>query len=134
MPGWFLTLYFAQESDLQKTIHPVRTHVTDALIVMTTVDKEDLAVKIASSLVEKRLAVCINIISPVRSIYRWKGEIHDDREMVLMIKTLAHNFNKVRDCIKEHHTYELPEIIAYPVAAADEKVMEWITDSVQPKP
>ncbi len=106
-------------------------HVTDALIVTTTVDTEDLAVKIAAGLVERRLAACVNIVSPVRSIYRWKGQIHDDREQVLMIKTMARKFNKVRDYIREVHTYELPEIIAYPVAAADENVLEWITDAVK---
>lgn len=108
--------------------------MTDALMVLTTVDSEDLAVKISSKLVENRLAACVNIFSPVRSIYRWKGEIHDDREMVLMIKTMAHNFREVRDAIRELHTYELPEIIAYPVAAADERVLEWINASVNPRP
>ena len=107
--------------------------MTDAIIVVTTVDSEDLAVRISSDLVEKRLAACINIISPVRSIYRWKDKIHDDREMILMIKTLAHNFIAVRDAIREIHTYELPEIMAYPVAAADEKVLDWITGSVKPR-
>lgn len=105
--------------------------MTDALIVLTTVDTEDLAEQIASDLIERRLAACVNIISPVRSIYRWKEKIHDDREMVLMIKTLAHNFLEVRDRIREIHTYELPEILAYPVVAADEKVLEWINASVK---
>jgi periplasmic divalent cation tolerance protein len=108
--------------------------VTDALIVTTTVDSEDLAVKIASGLLERHLAACVNIVSPVRSIYRWKGQVHDDREKVLMIKTMARKFREVRDYIREVHTYELPEIIAYQVAAADENVLEWITDSVKEPP
>ncbi len=105
--------------------------MTDAIIVLTTVDSEDLAERIASDLLERRLAACVNIISSVRSIYRWKDKIHDDREMVLMIKTLAHNFLEVRDRIRAIHTYELPEILAYPVAAADEKALDWITASVK---
>jgi len=105
--------------------------VTDKIIILTTADSEDLAVKIASGLVEERLAACVNIISPVRSIYRWKEKVCDDREMVLVIKTSAHLFNEVRDHIRANHTYELPEIIALPVAAADERVLEWITSSVK---
>lgn len=101
------------------------------IVILTTVDSEDLAVKIASGLVEERLAACVNLISPVRSIYHWKEKICDDREMVLLIKTVAHLFNEVRDFIREHHTYELPEIIALPVAAGDERVLDWITSSVK---
>jgi periplasmic divalent cation tolerance protein len=107
--------------------------VTDKIVILTTVDSEDLALKIASTLVEERLAACVNIFSPVRSIYRWKEKICDDREMVLLVKTAAHLFNQVRDLIRQHHTYELPEIIALPMAAADEKVLDWITSSVRPR-
>lgn len=105
--------------------------MTDKIVILTTVDSEDLALKIASALVEDRLAACVNLFSPVRSIYRWKEKICDDREMVLMVKTSAHLFNQVRDTIRQHHTYELPEIIALPIAAADEKVLDWITSSVK---
>jgi periplasmic divalent cation tolerance protein len=105
--------------------------VTDKIVIFTTVDSEDLALKIASGLVEGRLAACVNIISPVRSIYRWKDKVCDDKEMVLMIKTVAHLFNDVRDLIREHHTYELPEIMALPVAAGEEKALDWITSSVK---
>jgi len=105
--------------------------VTDKIVILTTVDSEDLALKLASGLVEGRLAACVNIISPVRSVYRWKDQVCDDKEMVLMIKTVAHLFNEIRDFIRENHSYELPEIIALPVAAGEEKVLDWITASVK---
>lgn len=105
--------------------------MTDKIIILTTVDSEDLAVRIASDLVEGRLAACVNIVSPVRSVYRWKDTVCDDREMILMIKTAAHLFNEVRDYIREHHTYELPELIALPIAAGEERVLDWITGSVK---
>ena len=105
--------------------------MTDKIVILTTVDSEDLALKLASGLVEERLAACVNIISPVRSVYRWKDKVCDDKEMVLMIKTAAHLFNEIRDFIRQHHTYELPEIIALPVAAGEEKVLDWITSSVK---
>ena len=105
--------------------------MTDKIVILTTVDSEELAVKLASGLVEGRLAACVNIVSPVRSVYRWKEKVCDDREMVLMIKTVAHLFNEVRDFIRTHHTYELPEIVALPVAAGEERVLDWITSSVK---
>ncbi|MBI3447477.1 MAG: divalent-cation tolerance protein CutA [Acidobacteria bacterium] len=105
--------------------------MTDKIVILTTVDSEDLALKIASGLVEGRLAACVNVISSVRSIYRWKDKVCDDKEMILMIKTSAHLFNEVRDLIREQHTYELPEILALPVAAGDEKVLDWIMTSVK---
>ena len=107
--------------------------MTDKIVILTTVDSEDLALKIASGLVEERLAACVNIVSPVRSIYRWKEKVCDDREMVLMIKTAAYLFTEVRDYIRENHTYELPEILALPVAAGDEKALDWINASVRPR-
>lgn len=106
--------------------------MTDKLIILTTVDSEELALKIASDLVDGRLAACVNIISPVRSIYRWKETVCDDREMILMIKTAVHLFNEVRDYIRENHTYDLPEIIALPIAAGEERVLDWIGGSVKP--
>ena len=105
--------------------------MTDKIIILTTVDSEELATKLASDLVEGRLAACINIISPVRSVYRWKETVCDDREMILMIKTSAHLFIEVRDYIKRNHTYDLPEVIALPIATGDEKVLEWLTSSVK---
>ena len=107
--------------------------MTDKIVILTTVDSEDLALKLATGLVEERLAACVNVVSPVRSIYRWKEKVCDDREMILMIKTAAHLFTDVRDFIRENHTYELPEIIALPVAAGEERVLDWITASVKPR-
>ena len=107
--------------------------MTDKIVILTTVDSEELALKLASTLVEGRLAACVNIVSPVRSIYRWKDTVCDDREMTLMIKTAAHLFNEVRDTIKEHHTYDLPEIIALPIETGEENVLDWIGSSVKPR-
>lgn len=107
--------------------------MTDKLVILTTVDKEELADRIGSALVERRLAACVNLIPLGLSIYRWKEQIHRDREYLLLIKTSAHLFNDVRDTIRELHTYELPEVIALPVAVGEEKVLDWITASVRPR-
>ena len=108
--------------------------MTDKLIILTTVDKEELAEKIATALVERKLAACVNMLPLVVSIYCWKEKIHRDRECMLFIKTSAHLFNEVRDTIRELHTYELPDVLALPISAGEEKVLEWMTSCVKPKP
>jgi periplasmic divalent cation tolerance protein len=107
--------------------------MTDKIVILTTVDKEELADKIAGALVERRLAACVNLLPAGLSIYRWKEQVCRDREYVLLIKTSAHLFNEVRDAIRELHTYELPEVIALPIAVGEEKVIDWMTASVKPR-
>ena len=107
--------------------------MTDKLVILTTTDKEDIADRIANVLVERQLAACVNLLPLGVSIYRWKEKVCRDREYMLLIKTSAHLFNEVRDVIKELHTYELPEVIALPIAVGEEKVIEWITASVKPR-
>jgi len=107
--------------------------MTDKLIVLTTVDKEEIAEKIANALVERRIAACVNLLPLGVSIYRWKEKVCRDREYMLFIKTSAHLFNEVRDTIREIHTYELPEVIALPIAVGEEKVLDWITTAVKPR-
>jgi len=106
---------------------------TDKLLILTTVDKEELAEKIAGQLVERRLAACVNLLPLGVSIYRWKEKVCRDREYLLLIKTSAHLFNEVRDTIREFHTYDLPEVIALPIEVGEEKVLEWMTASVKPR-
>ena len=107
--------------------------MTDKLIILTSVDKEELADRIASTLVERQQAACVNVLPLGLSIYRWKEKIHRDREYLLLIKTSAHLFNEVRDTIRELHSYDLPEVIALPIAVGDEKVLDWIASSVKPR-
>lgn len=108
--------------------------MTDKLLILTTVDKEELAEKIATALVERKLAACVNMLPLGISIYRWKEKICRDRECILFIKTSAHLFNEVRDTIRELHTYELPDVLALPITVGEEKVLDWMTASVKPKP
>jgi periplasmic divalent cation tolerance protein len=108
--------------------------MTDKLIILTSVDKEELADRIAGALVERQQAACVNVLPMGLSVYRWKDKIHRDHEYLLLIKTSAHLFNDVRDTIRELHTYELPEVIGIPVAVGEEKVIDWITASVKPRP
>ena len=99
------------------------------VLVMTTVGSEEQGIQIAEALVEKGHAACVNIVKRIRSIYRWKGEIWDDEEYLLLIKTRESLFPAVQETIRSIHSYELPEVLCVPIARAEEKVHAWILDS-----
>jgi periplasmic divalent cation tolerance protein len=96
------------------------------LIVMTTVGTQEQALDIANHLVDKRLAACVNIVPGVRSIFRWKGEVIDDTEFLLLAKTVEERYEEVSAAIKSLHAYELPEILAYPAPLADGPFAAWV--------
>lgn len=105
--------------------------MTDKLVVLVTCRSAKEAERIARSLVQKRLAACANILrSPVRSIYRWKGKIESAREVLLIIKTSRRGFSKLQAAIKRLHSYEVPEIIALPIAAGSQSYLSWLAKSV----
>ena len=99
---------------------------TRLAVVLTTAGTIEQAADIARQLVERRLAACVNIATQVCSIYRWKDEIHQDEEKLLVIKTAEHLFPKVCETLRELHTYDLPEMILLPIADADPEVREWL--------
>jgi periplasmic divalent cation tolerance protein len=101
----------------------------DLLAVITSVGTEEQALDIAHTLVKRRLAACVNILPGVRSIFRWKGKVQQDAELLLVVKTLAANFEAVRDAIRELNAYELPEIVAFPAARADAAFAAWVAES-----
>ena len=97
-------------------------------VVLTTADSAELADRLARGLVERRLAACVNIVGPVRSVYRWKGEIVSDDERLLLIKTDSEHFEALREAIRELHLYEVPEILALAVTAGDRPYLDWLAD------
>jgi periplasmic divalent cation tolerance protein len=101
-----------------------------AIVVVTTVGDEEQALLIARELVGRRHAACVNVIPGMRSVYRWQGKICRDTEYLLMVKTLAEEYEAVAAAIRELHSYELPEILAFDVALGDEGFLAWIRDSV----
>ena len=103
--------------------------MTDKLIILTSVDKEERADKIATTLVERRQAACVNVLPMGLSVYRWKDKIHRDHEYLLLIKTSAHLFNDVRDTIRELHPYELPAIHAFAFEHVYAAYAEWIAEN-----
>ena len=95
-------------------------------VIFVTVSDAQSAAAIASGLVERRLAACVNIIPGVTSVYRWKGKLHKDPEVLLTIKTRAGVFNEVAQFIKEKHPAEVPEIISLPIAEGSPSYLEWL--------
>lgn len=104
-------------------------HSPDLLLVITSVGTEEQALDIAHTLIRRRLAACVNILPGVRSVFRWKGKVQSDGELVLFIKTLAAHFEAVRAVIKELNAYELPEIIGFPAGVADRAFAAWVEES-----
>ena len=98
--------------------------------VITTADDEELARKIASSLVEKRLAGCVQILGPITSVYRWKGRLENAREWQCLVKTRHDLYEKVEAAIKAIHPYEVPEIIALPIQSGSVDYLEWLQDGL----
>jgi periplasmic divalent cation tolerance protein len=101
-----------------------------AIVVVTTVGTEDQANLIARELIARRQAACVNALPGVRSTYRWKGTICTDGEMMLVVKTLEEEFDGVAATIRELHSYELPEILSFPVERGDPEFLEWVAASV----
>jgi periplasmic divalent cation tolerance protein len=107
--------------------------MTDKILVLVTCGPAKEARRIALSLVELRLAACVNILeAPVRSIYRWKGRVESTKEMLLVIKSSRKQFAKLERAIKKIHSYDVPEIIALPIERGSREYLSWITESLQP--
>jgi periplasmic divalent cation tolerance protein len=98
----------------------------ELMVVVTSVGTEEQALDVAHALVRSRRAACVNIIPNVHSVYRWKGRVCDDGEMLLIIKTRATSFDSVRETIHKVNTYELPEVLGYRVDWASPGFSSWI--------
>ncbi|WP_018954121.1 divalent-cation tolerance protein CutA [Thioalkalivibrio sulfidiphilus] len=108
------------------------TDATGTLLAFTTLPDEASATRLASSLVERRLAACVNILPAGTSIYEWDGEIHQDPEHVLIIKSTEARFERLQNAILELHPYELPEIVAVPISHGLLPYLQWIKESTTP--
>lgn len=102
----------------------------DAVVVYVTAPDSDTAAGIARTLVQERLAACGNIVPGLRSIYRWQGEVHDDPEVLLILKTRAERVAELADRVVQLHPYDLPEVIALPVSAGLPAYLQWVGDNV----
>ncbi|MEV0677594.1 divalent-cation tolerance protein CutA [Actinosynnema sp. NPDC050436] len=97
------------------------------VVVITTTDSEDGAAALARAVVAARLAACVQISAPVRSVYRWDGEVRDDREWQLWVKTAYDRLDELTDFIRANHTYDTPEVLALPVLGGSPDYLDWVT-------
>ena len=105
--------------------------MTDKRIVLTTCGSLEEARKIAHTLIERRLAACVNIVPQIESVYRWQGKVETAAERLLVIKTTAGMFARVRDTLHELHSYDIPECITLGVEDGSADYLEWIGESVR---
>ncbi len=101
---------------------------SELIVIFVTCGSEEEALKIAHALVEERLAACINIVSPVRSIYRWEGKIWDEKEWILIIKTQRQRFEELERKVKSFHSYSVPEIIGLPIVEGSSAYLQWLEE------
>ncbi len=100
---------------------------TPVTLCLTTVGSEEDAARVARHLVETRAAACVSIVAPVRSVYTWRGELSEEREWLLLIKT-ARSAPELRDALRAVHPYEVPELLAFPASFADEAYARWVVE------
>lgn len=96
------------------------------LLVLTNLPDRAAAERLADTLIEKRLAACINILAPCRSVYRWQDAVQHDEEHPMLIKTTAEGYPALEAAIRAGHPYELPEIIAVPVERGLAAYLDWV--------
>ena len=102
-----------------------------ALVVLTTLEKYEDGERLARLLIERELAACVQILPPMVSIYRWKGNIEQASEVLLLIKTTRDVYPQLEAVIKDHHSYQTPEIIALPIEAGVSEYLSWLAASVK---
>lgn len=101
-------------------------------VILVTTGSEEQALSIARALVSERLAACVTIVGPVRSIYRWRDKVEDDREYLLLIKTRATLYVKAEKRVRELHTYEVPEVLALTADRGSPQYLKWLLESSGP--
>jgi len=101
-------------------------YMTDKIVVFSTCGSETEAERLAKTLLEARLAACVNVVPQVRSFYWWQGKIEDSNEYLLVIKTSRDVLDRLRPALEAAHSYELPEVLALPVIDGSPNYLNWI--------
>jgi periplasmic divalent cation tolerance protein len=104
--------------------------MANARIVLTTIGSKESAEKLAQQLVERRLVACVNIVGPIRSVYRWKERIESEEEYLLLLKTTAERAAQLQAAFEELHPYELPERVELAIEGGSEPYLAWLAAGV----
>jgi periplasmic divalent cation tolerance protein len=103
---------------------------TEAIVVFMTAANADEAGRLADALVEERLAACVQILPQMESVYRWQGKTERQKEVLLIAKTVTSRFAELDRKVRALHSYETPEIVAFPLTAGSETYLQWLSASV----
>jgi periplasmic divalent cation tolerance protein len=106
--------------------------VTDKVVILVTAANREESRKIARHLVEAHLAACVNILPPIESVYRWQGQIAEEGECLLVIKSARALFAEIETEILKLHSYRTPEIICLPIVDGSRNYLQWISQSLRP--
>jgi periplasmic divalent cation tolerance protein len=105
-----------------------------ALLVLTNLPDRDAAERLATAVVEQRVAACANILAPCRSVYRWQDALQNDEEHPVLMKTTGERYAALEAAIRALHPYELPEIIAVPIERGLGAYLDWVSAQTHPLP
>ena len=105
----------------------------EGYLVITNLPDRDSAAKLAHVLIERHLAACVNILSPCRSVYRWKDKTEDAEEFPMLIKTTRDRYPELEAAIRAGHPYELPEIIAVSLTGGLPAYLDWVESETRPE-
>jgi periplasmic divalent cation tolerance protein len=100
--------------------------MSEAIVVFMTAANVDEARRIAGHLVNTQLAACVQILPEIESVYRWKGEVQHDKEVLILAKTTAAKFEKLESEVRRLHSYQTPEIAAVPVSNVSAPYFDWL--------
>lgn len=100
-------------------------------LVLSTCPDPETAQRVATVLVENRLAACVNILPQVRSVFRWQGRVESEAEHLLLIKTSARSYPALVEALREHHPYEVPEIVRLPIEDGLAAYLAWIDECTE---
>lgn len=103
-----------------------------ALLVFTNLPDRASAEKLAAALVEQRLAACVNVLAPCRSVYRWQGAVRQEEEHPVLVKSTRERYPALEAAIRALHPYELPEIVAVPIEHGLPAYLEWLAAETAP--
>ncbi len=101
------------------------------IFVYVTVPDEGVGIALSQGLVKEKLAACVNIHGPQRSLYWWEGQVHNEVEYTLFIKTTSARYDAVRDYVKHHHPYKVAPVLEIPVARTNPDFLAWLNEAVQ---
>lgn len=100
--------------------------MADEVVILITTETQEEARKIAAALIDSNLAACVNIVESVQSLFRWQGKVEDDKECLMIVKSVSRKLDAVTAKVQEVHSYDVPEIIALPIIGGSKEYLQWV--------